>query len=189
MTLAWVLSNTGWLWRVSRPRPSRYDILFASSSRTLRSWPGDIPGLAPDDILLEAPQTLPGIREEVRRRHQGRQGVLPIYSWRIIHVFVINNLQTTLQQWEHCAAGGEWRKRAEWLPWSPADWAAEVSCCFFWLFWTFSSDRDRKLLACGGESHVSLVTRPSSENHWSRSAAPGAEDWVIKHKQIHLLSL
>ena len=108
VTLTSELRCIGWLWRVSRPRPSRCDILSGSSSRTHL----DTPGPAPDDIPLEAPPTLPGIQGEVRRRHQGGPRVLPAYSWqRNLHVFVLNDLQTTVQQWDHC--GREWRKSAE----------------------------------------------------------------------------
>ena len=184
MTLAWVLSNTGWLWRVSRPRSSRCDILSASSFRSLRSWPGDgdIPGHAPGGIPLEAPPILPGILEEVRRRHQRRQWVLPIYySWWNWHWLVLIICEQLCSNW--ITAGGEWRKSGEARLASlvPSRLGGE-RCCFFWLFWTFSSDRDRKLLACGGESHVSLVTRPSSENHWHWSCCAALGDWsrVIK---------
>lgn len=93
-----------------------------------------------------------------------------------------NYLQTTLQQLDHCGRGVEEELiEVRLASLVPSRLGGERSC-FFWLFWTFSSDRDRKLLACGGESHVSLVTRPSSENYWHWSCCAALGDWsrVIK---------
>ena len=162
VTWAWEMRSTWWAWLASRPPPSRCDTLSGSPSHT----PDHTPGPAPGDTPPAAPAPPPDTRGAGPGRHQDTQlGVIIMISWQSWHCSAI-----ICKQLRCPVITAAWWSRALSLDLIPLSRPppGPQQCWLSFLFWTFSSDRDRKLLACAGMAHVYRVTEPSSENYWSR---------------------